>query len=55
MQRSQRMFTEPSLRKHAHTANFRGRDYDNFQLNVFDYFHIFAQNIDCGYTLEPPQ
>ena len=18
-------------------------------------FHIFAQNIDCGYTLEPPQ
>ena len=23
---------------------------DNFQ-----YFLIFAQNIDCGYTLEPPQ
>ena len=21
----------------------------------FGYFHIFAQNIDCGYTLEPPQ
>ena len=19
-----------------------------------DYFNIFAQNIDCGYTLEPP-
>ena len=21
---------------------------------VTDSFHIFAQNIDCGYTLEPP-
>ena len=28
---------------------------NNFQLNLFDYFLIFAQNIDCGYTLEPPQ
>ena len=27
---------------------------DNFQSKAFDYFHIFAQNIDCGYTLEPP-
>ena len=25
---------------------------DNFQLRLFDFFHIFAQNIDCGYTLE---
>ena len=23
--------------------------------NVFDIFLIFAQNIDCGYTLEPPR
>ena len=22
---------------------------------MFDIFLIFAQNIDCGYTLEPPQ
>ena len=21
----------------------------------FDIFHIFAQNIDCGYSLEPPR
>ena len=28
---------------------------DNVQSKYFDYFHIFAQNIDCGYTLEPPQ
>ena len=27
----------------------------NFQLKIFDIFHIFAQNIDCGYTLEPPR
>ena len=27
---------------------------ENFQLKMFDIFLIFAQNIDCGYTLEPP-
>ena len=26
---------------------------ENFQLKNFDIFVIFAQNIDCGYTLEP--
>ena len=24
------------------------------QLKIFNIFLIFAQNIDCGYTLEPP-
>ena len=24
-------------------------------MNCFDIILIFAQNIDCGYTLEPPQ
>ena len=38
-----------------YTAIFHGCKNDNFRLNVFDFFHIFAQNIDCGYTLEPPQ
>ena len=28
---------------------------ETFQLNTFDIFLIFAQNIDCGYTLEPPR
>ena len=28
---------------------------ENFQLKTFDIFLIFAQNIDCGYTLEPPR
>ena len=37
-----------------HTAIFQGSKNDNFRLNFFDYFHIFAQNIDCGYKLEPP-
>ena len=24
-------------------------------MKIFNIFLIFAQNIDCGYTLEPPQ
>ena len=27
---------------------------ENFQSKNFDIFVIFAQNIDCGYMLEPP-
>ena len=27
----------------------------NFQPKIFDIFLIFAQSIDCGYTLGPPQ
>ena len=29
--------------------------FEIFQLKNFDIFLIFAQNIDCGYTLEPPR
>ena len=29
--------------------------YENFHCKNFDIFNIFAQNIDCGYTLEPPR
>ena len=29
---------------------------ENLQIKIFDFFfHIFAQNIDCGYSLEPPR
>ena len=28
---------------------------ENFQYKYFDIFLIFAQNIDCGYSLEPPR
>ena len=27
----------------------------NFQIKNSDNFHISAQNIDCGYSLEPPR
>ena len=45
-----------SLRKHALAINrdFLALKIENFQLKNFDIFLIFAQNIDCGYTLEPP-
>ena len=46
-----------SLRKHAHMiySNFFRSKINNFQRKIFDIFLIFAQNIDCGYTLEPPR
>ena len=28
---------------------------ENFQLKYSDIFNISAQNIDCGYSLEPPR
>ena len=34
-------------------SNFFRSKIDNFQRKIFDIFLIFAQNIDCGYTLEP--
>ena len=37
-----------------YTAIFHGCKNDNFQMKMFDIFLIFAQNIDCGFTLEPP-
>ena len=34
---------------------FKVVKFENFQKIIFDIFLIFAQNIDCGYTLEPPR
>ena len=28
---------------------------ENFQTNKSDIFHVSAQNIDCGYSLESPR
>ena len=28
---------------------------ENLQMKTSDNFHISAQNIDCGYSLEPPR
>ena len=44
-----------ALRKPVHVINreFLALKTENFQLKNFDiFFPIFAQNIDCGYTLE---
>ena len=36
------------------TVVFHGCKNDNFQKKNCDIFLSFAQNIDCGYPLEPP-
>ena len=35
--------------------NFTSKKIEIFQIKNSDIFHISAQNIDCGYSLEPPQ
>ena len=37
-----------------YTVIFHGCKNDYFQMKNYDVFLIFAQNIDRGYTLEPP-
>ena len=37
-----------------YTAIFHGCKNVNFQMKEYNIFLIFAQNIDCGYTLDPP-
>ena len=36
-------------------SNFFRSKIDNFQRKIVDIFLSFAQNIDCGYLLEPPR
>ena len=46
-----------SLRKHAYSnilKIFQPKN-ENFQIKISDTFYISAQNIHCGYSLEPPQ
>ena len=49
-------FLEP-LRKHSYsnTLQILQPKKENFQIKISDIFHIFSQNIDCGYSLEPPR
>ena len=35
--------------------NFTTKKPESFHIKNSDIFHISAQNIDCGYSLEPPQ
>ena len=46
-----------SLRKHAYsnTLKILPPKNENFQIKNSDIFQISAQNIDCGYSLEPPR
>ena len=46
-----------SLRKHAYSNILKilPPKNENFQLKNPNIFHLSAQNIDCGYSLEPPR
>ena len=46
-----------SLRKHAYSKILKilPPKNENFQIKNSDNFHISDQNIDCGYSLEPPR
>ena len=46
-----------SLRKHAYSNILKilPPKNENFQIKNPEIFHIFAPNIDCGYSLEPPR
>ena len=46
-----------SLQKLAHAiySDFYSHKNEIFQQKPFDFFLTFAQNIDCGYTSEPPR
>ena len=45
------------LRKHAYSNILKilQPKTETIQIKNSDSFHISAQNIDCGYSLEPPQ
>ena len=45
------------LRKHAYSNKLKTSppNTENFQIKNSSSFHISAQNIDCGYSLEPPR
>ena len=36
-------------------CKFYHKKNENFQIKNSDIFHVSAQNIDCGYSLEPPR
>ena len=45
------------LRKHSYSniMNILTPKNENFQIKNSDIFHVSAQNIDYGYSLEPPR
>ena len=47
-------FTITKTRLFKYIENFSSKTL-NFQIKNCDIFHISAQNMDCGYSLEPPR
>ena len=43
------------LKLHYDTDNFTTKKNKNFRIKNSNMLHTSAQNIDCGYSLEPPQ
>ena len=48
-------FTITKTRLSKYIEHFTNKKNENFQIKISDIFHISAQNIDCGYLLEPPR
>ena len=50
-------FIATPLQKHAYSniKKISPPKTENFQVKNSDFFHISAQNIDCGYSLELPR
>ena len=50
-------YKSDTLRKHAYSNILKHLQpkKENFQIKNSDIFHISAQNIDCGFSLEPPR
>ena len=48
---------ENTLRKHAYSNILKilPPKTESFQMKILIFFYISAQNIDCGYSLEPPR
>ena len=53
-----KQYDETALRKHAYSNLLKispPKNWKKNQIKISDIFHTFAQNIDCGYSLEPPR
>ena len=50
-------WTIDPLRKHTYSNILKNSPpkIENFQIKNSDISHVSAQNIDCGYSLEPPR
>ena len=50
---SSKIITKTHLFKY--TENFTTKKWEVSDKKISDIFHISAQNIDCGYPIEPPR